>query len=67
MSEQFWMAILILVFGACCLLTLYLVMRFKKEQSGWGEYSTRIIILVLVVAVGGSLVASPVTGEKTGQ
>jgi len=67
MSEQFWLTFFILVFGVSCLAVVYLVMRLKGEKSGWGEYSTRLLILILVGTLGAALVFSPVSAEKTGQ
>jgi hypothetical protein len=65
MSEQFLTTGLIFAFGVICLLTLYCIMRMREH--GWGEYSTRIIILIMVLTLGGVIVSSPTSPEKSGQ
>jgi len=36
---------------------------FKGEKSGWGEYSARLLILILVETLRAALVFSPVSAR----
>lgn len=64
MSEAFWLAVLILGLVLCFFIGQVIVMLATK--STWGEYSTRILVLILVIGIGGSIVASGLSMEKTG-
>ena len=64
MTEQFWTGSIVFIFGVLVFIGFIIVML--KTKSTWGEYSTRIIGLILVVVTAGGLLAYGLSGERVG-